>query len=79
MAKAARFVDATRRDSLPGVIPHLTRSARPLESERLDSDLPTIRVVPRGTSFELPSEVTGDGSPNGTRGICAMVKTQDFL
>ena len=23
------FVDATRRDSLPGVIPHLTRSARP--------------------------------------------------
>lgn len=29
VAKAARFVDATRRDSLPGVIPHLTRSARP--------------------------------------------------
>ena len=24
VAKAARFVDATRRDSLPGVIPHLT-------------------------------------------------------
>lgn len=29
VAKAARFVDATRRDSLPGVIPHLTPSARP--------------------------------------------------
>ena len=29
VAKAARFVDATRRDSLPGVIPHLTRSAQP--------------------------------------------------
>ncbi len=29
VAKAARFVDATLRDSLPGVIPHLTRSARP--------------------------------------------------
>ena len=29
VAKAARFVDATRRDSLPGVIQHLTRSARP--------------------------------------------------
>ncbi len=29
VAKAARFVDATQRDSLPGVIPHLTRSARP--------------------------------------------------
>ena len=29
VAKAARFVDATRRDSWPGVIPHLTRSARP--------------------------------------------------
>ena len=27
VAKAARFVDATRRESLPGVIPHLTRSA----------------------------------------------------
>ena len=29
VAKAARFVDATLRDSLPGVIPHLTESARP--------------------------------------------------
>ncbi len=29
VAKAARFVDATQQDSLPGVIPHLTRSARP--------------------------------------------------
>lgn len=29
VAKAARFVDATQRDSLPGVIPHLTRSAKP--------------------------------------------------
>ena len=29
VAKAARFVDATRPDSLPGVIPHLTPSARP--------------------------------------------------
>jgi len=29
VAKAARFVDATQRDSLPGVIPNLTRSARP--------------------------------------------------
>ena len=29
VAKAARFVDATRRDSLPRVIPYLTRSARP--------------------------------------------------
>ncbi|MGI8980309.1 MAG: DEAD/DEAH box helicase family protein [Pirellulaceae bacterium] len=29
VAKAARFVDGTLRDSLPGVIPHLTRSARP--------------------------------------------------
>jgi len=29
VAKAARFVDATQRDSLPGVIPHLTRSTRP--------------------------------------------------
>ncbi len=29
VAKAARFVDAAMRDSLPGVIPHLTRSARP--------------------------------------------------
>ncbi len=29
VAKAARFVDGTQRDSLPGVIPHLTRSARP--------------------------------------------------
>ena len=29
VAKAARFVDSSQRDSLPGVIPHLTRSARP--------------------------------------------------
>ena len=29
VAKAARFDAATRRDSWPGVIPHLTRSARP--------------------------------------------------
>ena len=29
VAKAERFVDDTLRDSLPGVIPHLTRSARP--------------------------------------------------
>ncbi len=29
VAKAARFVDPTQGDSLPGVIPHLTRSARP--------------------------------------------------
>ena len=29
MAKAARFVDATVRDSLPGVINHLTPSAKP--------------------------------------------------
>ena len=29
VAKAARFVDPTLQDSLPGVIPHLTLSARP--------------------------------------------------
>jgi hypothetical protein len=28
VAKAARFVDATLQDSLPGVIPDLTRPAR---------------------------------------------------
>ena len=43
VAKAARFVDATRRDSLPGVIAHLTRSARPSGKLGTKDKLPVTR------------------------------------
>lgn len=64
VAKAARFVDATRRDSLPGVIPHLTRSARPT------GKLWTKHISGHTPAGQRATLLTGLGNlPEDTRGI----------
>ncbi len=64
VAKAARFVDATRRDSLPGVIPHLTRSARP------SGKLWTKHISGRTPAGQRATLLKGLGHlPEDTRGI----------
>jgi hypothetical protein len=64
VAKAARFVDATRRDSLPGVIPHLTRSARP------SGKLWTKHISGHTPAGQRATLLKGLGNlPDDTRGI----------
>ncbi len=64
VAKAARFVDATRRDSLPGVIPHLTRSARP------SGKLWTKHISGHTPAGQRATLLKGLGNlPEDTRGI----------
>jgi predicted helicase len=78
VAKAARFVDATQRDSLPGVIPHLTRSARPsgkLWTKQISGHTPagqraTLLIcrdggwIPNIKSPRDPQRDRSDASPN---------------
>lgn len=64
VAKAARFVDATLPDSLPGVIPHLTRSTRPtakLWAKHISGH------TPAGQRASLLKEL--GNLPDDTRGI----------
>ena len=64
VAKAARFVDATLRDSLPGVIPHLTQSARP------SGKLWTKHISGHTPAGQRATLLKGLGDlPDGTRGI----------
>jgi superfamily II DNA or RNA helicase len=64
VAKAARFVDATQRDSLPGVIPHLTRSARP------SGQLWTKHISGHTPAGQRATLLKGLGNlPEDTRGI----------
>ena len=64
VAKAARFVDATRRDSLPGVIPHLTRAARP------SGKLWTKHISGHTPAGQRATLLKGLGNlPEDTRGI----------
>ena len=64
VAKAARFVDATQRDSLPGVIPHLTRSARP------SGKLWTKHISGHTPAGQRATLLKGLGNlPDDTRGI----------
>ena len=64
VAKAERFVDATQPDSLPGVIPHLTRSTRPsgtLWAKHISGHTPAGQ---RATLLKGLGHL-----PDGTRGI----------
>ncbi|MFM9959788.1 MAG: DEAD/DEAH box helicase family protein [Planctomycetaceae bacterium] len=64
VAKAARFVDATLRDSLPGVIPHLTESSRP------SGELWTKHISGHTPAGQRATLLKGLGNlPDGTRGI----------
>jgi superfamily II DNA or RNA helicase len=64
VAKAARFVDPTLTDSLPGVIPHLTRSARPT------GILWTKHISGHTPAGQRATLLKGLGNlPDGTRGI----------
>ncbi|MCE9529684.1 MAG: DEAD/DEAH box helicase family protein [Planctomycetes bacterium] len=64
VAKAERFVDAAQRDSLPGVIPHLTRSARP------SGELWTRHISGHTPASLRATLLKGLGDlPDGTRGI----------
>jgi len=64
VAKAARFVDPTLQDSLPGVIPHLTRSARPT------GKLWTKHISGHTPAGQRATLLKGLGSlPDDTRGI----------
>ena len=64
VAKAARFVDATQRDSLPGVIPHLTQSSRP------SGKLWTKHISGHTPAGQRATLLKGLGDlPDGTRGI----------
>ena len=64
MAKAARFVDATQPDSLPGVIPHLTPSARP------SGTLWAKHISGHTPAGQRATLLNGLGHlPDGTRGI----------
>jgi superfamily II DNA or RNA helicase len=64
VAKAARFVDAKLRDSLPGVIPHLTRSARP------SGELWTKHISGHTPAGQRATLLKGLGNlPDDTRGI----------
>ncbi len=64
VAKAARFVDASTRDSLPGVIPHLTRSAKP------KGKLWTKHISGHTPAGQRATLLNGLGNlPNDTRGI----------
>ena len=64
VAKAARFVDPTLPDSLPGVIPHLTRSARP------PGKLWTKHISGHTPAGQRATLLKGLGNlPDDTRGI----------
>ena len=64
VAKAARFVDPTLQDSLPGVIPHLTRSARPT------GKLWTKHISGHTPAGQRATLLKGLGNlPDDTRGI----------
>ena len=64
VAKAARFVDATLPDSLPGLIPHLTLSARP------SGKLWTKHISGHTPAGQRATLLKGLGDlPDGTRGI----------
>ncbi|MEQ1905716.1 MAG: DEAD/DEAH box helicase family protein [Pirellulaceae bacterium] len=64
VAKAARFVDPTLRDSLPGVIPHLIPSARPA------GKLWTKHISGHTPAGQRATLLKGLGSlPDDTRGI----------
>ncbi len=64
VAKAARFVDATQRDSLPGVISHLKRSSRPT------GKLWTKHISGRTPAGKRATLLKGLGNlPENTRGI----------
>ena len=63
VAKAARFVDATQRDSLPGVISHLKSSARPsgkLWTKHISGETPAgMRATLLKEFADLPEETRG--------------------
>ena len=64
VAKAARFVDATQPDSLPGVISHLTPSARP------SGTLWAKHISGHTPAGQRATLLNGLGHlPSGTRGI----------
>ncbi len=71
VAKAARFVDATQPDSLPGVISHLTPSARPsgtLWAKHISGHTPTLRgSVERNALKTLWAKHISGHTPAGQR------------
>ena len=63
VAKAARFVDATQRDSLPGVISHLKKSAQPsgkLWTKHISGETPAgMRATLLKEFARLPEDTRG--------------------